>query len=177
MMRIKDARWRRVGLAAAVLLGLSAPAAASAQGLTFAAGTRLYGDEGESALVAAVRSEFSVGNSLLIEVASSLADVPKGVSRATGSVFEAQLQLAFPLGEGLAPYVGGGFGVAYTHRNGASDGLDPVLSLGAGARVMFTQQLGLTFDARLRGIGTGLEGEHSDVTLGLRYVLPPSPAR
>lgn len=175
---MRHVRLRHAAYAAALLLALSAPAAAaSAQGLTFAGGTRLYGEDEESALVASVRSEFPVGSTLLIELASSLADLPDGVSRVTGSVFEAQLQLAFPLGEGLAPYVGAGAGVAYTHRNGASDGLDGVLSLGAGARMMFSRQLGLVLDARLRGIGTGLEGEHSDVTLGLRYVLgyPPVP--
>jgi hypothetical protein len=105
---MRETRFSRAWLAGAVLLALSAPAAAAAQGLTFAAGTRLYGEGEESVLVAAVRSEFPVGSSLLIEVASSLADIPDGVSRATGSVFEAQLQLAFPLGEGLAPYVGAG---------------------------------------------------------------------
>ncbi|HST58693.1 MAG TPA: hypothetical protein VLK84_08400 [Longimicrobium sp.] len=162
--------WRRVALSAAVLLAVVAPAAASAQGLTFAAGTRLYGEGEESALVASVRTEFPVGDALVLEFASSLADIPDGVDRATGSVFELQLQLPFPLGDALAPYVGAGFGVAYTQLNGASEGLEPVLSLGAGARAMFTRQLGLTLDARLRGISTEFDGEHSDVTLGLRYV-------
>ncbi len=160
----------RIVMAAAVLLAAVAPAAASAQGLTFAAGTRLYGEGEESALVAAVRTEFPVGDALVLEFASSLADIPAGVDRATGSVFELQLQLPFALGDALAPYVGAGVGVAYTRLGSAGNRLEPVLSLGAGARAMFTRQLGLTLDARLRGIGTEFDGEHSDVTLGLRYV-------
>jgi hypothetical protein len=173
--RMMAAGWRRAAMTAAVLGGAVlgggvAPATASAQGLTFAAGTRLYGEGEESALVASVRTEYPVGRALVLEFASSLADVPDGVDRATGSVFELQAQLPLPLGDALAPYVGAGFGVAYTRLNGQSDGLDPVLSLGAGVRAMFTRQLGLALDARLRGIGTEFDGEHSDVTLGLRYV-------
>lgn len=159
----------RAGWIAAALL--VAPAAVGAQGLTFAGGARLYGEGEEEVLVAAVRSEFPVGSLLILEFASSLADVPANVPRATGSVFEVQLQVPVPIGPLLAPYFGAGAGVAYTHRNGASDGLDPVFSAGAGARWMLTGQLGLTLDARLRGIGTGLEGDHADVTLGLRYVF------
>lgn len=162
----------RASIVAAALLAVLAPAAARAQ-MTFAAGTRLYGENEESTLVAAIRSEFPVGDGLVLEFASSIADVPAGLSRATGSVFEVQLQLPVRLGDVLAPYFGAGAGVAYTSRNGASDGLNAVLSFGAGARWMFSPQLGLALDARLRGIGTELEGEHSDVTLGLRYVFVP----
>lgn len=164
---------RAVWIAAAALL--LAPVAAGAQGLTFAGGARLYGEGEESVLMASVRSEFPVGSSLILEFASSLADVPADVPRATGSVFELQAQLPVPIGEGLVPYFGGGVGVGYTYRGRESDGLDPVLSVGAGARWMFSTQLGLALDARLRGIGTGFEGDHADVTLGLRYVLAPAP--
>ena len=168
---MKDARSPGAWLVAAMLLAALAPAAVSAQGLTFAGGARLYGEGEESALVAAVRSEFPLGSALVLEFASSLADLPAGVNRATGSVFEVQLQMPVPLGDVLAPYFGAGVGVAYTHLDGASDGLDPVFSLGAGARAMFSRQLGLVLDARLRGISTEWDGEHSDVTLGLRYVF------
>jgi hypothetical protein len=161
----------RLALAiAAALTSVILPMRAAAQGLTFAGGARMYGEGEESVLVAAVRTEFPVGDALVLEFASSLADVPAGIDRATGSVFELQMQLPVSLGEVLIPYFGAGAGVAYTHRGGRSDGLDPVLSLGAGARAMLTRQLGLVLDARLRGIGTGFEGDHADVTLGLRYV-------
>ena len=153
-MKMMDGGWRRAALAAAVLLGLSAPAAAAAQGLTFAGGMRLYGEDEESALVASVRSEFPVGNTLLIELASSLADIPDGVSRATGGV-RAHCSSRFRW-RGLRLLVGGPRGVHA--RNGSSDGLDGVLPL-ASAGDDVQPASGPVARARLRVIGIGSEGE------------------
>lgn len=165
---------RGAWLAAAALAAAAAPQAARAQGLTFAGGIRAYDGYVESALVASVRSEFPIGSAMLLELSSSLADIPAGSERAVGSTFEVQLQFPVEMTNGFAPYFGAGVGVGYTSRFGRNDGLDPVVSIGAGVRTMFSPQLGLALDARLRSISLSREGEHSDVTLGLRYVLGAS---
>jgi hypothetical protein len=164
---------RRASLAAAALVMVSAPMAAEAQGLTLAGGARLYGEGRESAVMAALRSEFPIGSALVLEFASSVADPPEGTARGAASVFEAQLQAPLAMGDVLIPYVGAGAGVAYTYRNGESEGLEGVLSAGAGVRVLLSEQLGVVLDARIRGIGSGFQGEHTDVTLGLRYTFLP----
>ncbi len=71
------------------------------------------------------------------------------------------------------PYFGAGAGVARLHDPaGGDDGVQTVLSLGAGVRVGLSEQLFAVLDARLR---PPLDGEadeaHTDVTLGLRYLL------
>jgi len=161
----------------AVLAALLASALAMdghAQAITLAGGARLYdGDDGESATMAALRTEFPIGTSALIEFASSLSEVPDDSRSGVRSVFEAQLQLPIRLGDVLTPYFGAGAGMG--HVNAGSGDLDEgwqgVLSAGAGVRVAFAEQLGVVIDARVRGIGTGFSGSHTDITVGLRYQL------
>lgn len=163
---------RRAVWAAALLAAGVAPGA-SAQAITLSGGARLYNEEVASTLVASLRTEFPIGDALILEFASSLADPPTGGERSTGSVFEAQIQLPLDIGQKIEPYVGAGAGIGNTYRFARSEGWERVFSLGAGVRAMFSEQLGVVLDARLRGIGTGMEGEHTDVTVGLRYFLVP----
>lgn len=168
-MTAKRARTWLLAAAAAAML----PAGAQAQGITLAAGSRLYDDDGQSRLVAALRSEFPVGRSLILEFASSVsehADAPLS----TASVFEAQLQLPFRLGQVLTPYFGVGGGAAWTRATGSDAEMNEfrgVLSAGVGVRAAITNQLGITLDARVRGAGFEFQGSHTDVTVGLRIPL------
>lgn len=168
-MTAKRARtWLLAAVAAAVL-----PAGAQGQGITLAAGSRLYDEDGHGRLVAALRSEFPVGRSLILEFASSVSD-HADAPLSTASVFEAQLQLPIRLGQVLTPYVGVGGGAAWT-RSGHSDveinQFRGVLSAGVGVRAAITRRLGLTLDARARGAGFRFQGSHTDVTAGLRIPL------
>jgi hypothetical protein len=164
----------RRAVLAALLASAGAVADARAQAFTLAGGARLYdGDDGESATMAALRTEFPIGTSALIEFASSIAEVPDDSRGGVRSVFEAQVQIPIPLGDVLTPYFGAGAGLG--HVNDGSGDLDEgwqgVLSAGAGVRVAFADQLGLVIDARVRGIGSDFSGSHTDLTVGLRYQL------
>ncbi|MBW3571388.1 MAG: hypothetical protein KY467_09795 [Gemmatimonadetes bacterium] len=162
------------GAVAAALVASAASMQANAQAVTLAGGARMYGgDDGESALMVAVRTEFPVGTSALVEFASSVSDVPEPTRSAVRSVFEAQVQLPIPLGEVLTPYFGAGAGIGNVNRVSTSDdgGWKGVLSASAGVRVAVAEQLGVVVDARVRGIGTEFRGSHTDLTVGLRYQL------
>lgn len=168
----------RYTLRRAVLAALLASAAALADGhaqaITLAGGARLYdGDDGESATMAALRTEFPIGTGALIEFASSLSEVPDDTRSGVRSVFEAQLQLPIRLGDVLTPYVGAGAGMGHVNQTsgGEDEGWQGVLSAGAGVRVAFADQLGVVIDARVRGIGADFAGSHTDITVGLRYSL------
>ena len=154
---------------------LALPAGAGAQAFTLAAGARVYDEaDGGSTLTAALRSEFPVGDRLILEFASSIADHPDGVVRSTASVFEAQIQLPVPLGDVLVPYFGAGAGVGWTRTLGGDDNaLEPVVSLSVGTRAAITEELGVVLEARARGIGAEFAGSHLDLTVGLRYRLLP----
>lgn len=145
-----------------------------AQAFTIAGGARLFdGDDGESATMAALRTEYPIGTSALIEFASSISEVPNPFRAGVRSVFEAQVQLPVTLGDVLTPYFGVGAGMGHVnHVEGREDGgWQGVLSAGAGVRVAFAEQLGVVIDARVRGIGTEFTGSHTDITVGLRYQL------
>jgi hypothetical protein len=162
----------------AVLAALLASAAAmgdgNAQAFTLAGGARLYdGDDGESATMAALRTEFPIGPRALIEFASSVSEVPDDRRSGVRSVFEAQVQLPIRLGDVLTPYFGAGGGMGSVNRVSGGDegGWKGVLSASAGVRVAFADQLGMVIDARVRGVGTSFTGSHTDLTVGLRYQL------
>jgi hypothetical protein len=170
MMRFTS---RRATLAA-LLLSAAVVADGRAQAVTIAGGARLYdGDDGESATMAAVRTEFPIGTGALIEFASSLSEVPDDSRSAVRSVFEAQVQIPIRLGDVLTPYFGAGAGMGHVNpgSGGEDEGWQGVLSAGAGVRVAFTEQLGVVVDARVRGIGADFTGSHTDITVGLRYSL------
>jgi hypothetical protein len=161
-----------------VLLALFASTAmaadASAQGITFAGGARLYdGDDGKSATMVAIRTEFPVGTGALIEFASSWSDVAEPARSEVRSVFEAQVQLPIRLGDVLTPYFGAGGGIGNVNRVNTGDdaGWKGVLSVSTGVRIALAGPLGVVLDARYRGIGAELTGGHLDVTAGLRYSL------
>jgi hypothetical protein len=164
----------RRAVLAALLASAAVVADADAQAFTLAGGARLYdGDDGESATMAALRTEFPIGTGALIEFASSIAEVPDDRRSGVRSVFEAQVQIPIRLGDVLTPYVGAGAGIG--HVNAGSGDLDEgwqaVLSGGAGVRVALAEQLGVVIDARVRGLAGGFSGSHTDVTVGLRYQL------
>ncbi|HEY0017228.1 MAG TPA: hypothetical protein VGC13_13040 [Longimicrobium sp.] len=164
----------RRAVLAALLASAAVAADADAQAFTLAGGARLYdGDDGESATMAALRTEFPIGTGALIEFASSIAEVPDESRSGVRSVFEAQVQIPIRLGDVLTPYVGAGAGIG--HVNAGSGDLDEgwqgVLSGGAGVRVALAEQLGVVIDARVRGLAGGFSGSHTDVTVGLRYQL------
>lgn len=144
---------------------------ADAQGITVAAGARTYDEEGGgSAAMFAVRTEFPIGTAAILEFASSTAERPGGATRATSSVFEAQIQLPIRLGEVLTPYFGAGFGMGSTY-DGADRGWQGMPSASVGVRAALSPQLGLVLDARARGIGLDFEASHLDLTAGLRIRL------
>lgn len=161
-------------LLAAFLASTAMAADASAQGITFAGGARLFGgDDGESATMVAVRTEFPVGTRALVEFASSWSDVSEPARSEVRSVFEAQVQLPIRLGEVLTPYFGAGGGIGNVNRVSTADdsGWKGVLSVSTGVRIALAGPLGVVLDARYRGIGAGFTGSHLDVTAGLRYSL------
>ena len=65
-------RRRAVPFLLALCAAASLPAAADAQGITLAAGARTY-DEGGSATMVAIRTEFPICTAALLEFASSTA--------------------------------------------------------------------------------------------------------
>lgn len=159
--------WRRAALAA--LLAVAAAAVdADAQAVTLAGGARMY-DEGSQVMVA-LRTEFPLPGPLLLEFAGSVADAREDAPRSAASLLEAQLQLEVPLGLAITPYVGAGIGAAKTYTFGAEDdGGETLYSLGVGARVALSDQLGVVVDARMRDIGKAEGDDHADVSVGLRY--------
>lgn len=158
---------RRAAVAALLALPFAA-ADADAQAVTLAGGARMY-DEG-STVMAALRTEFPLPGPLLLEFAGSVADPLDDAPRSAASLLEAQLQVEVPLGSVITPYVGGGIGAAKTYTLGVEDDEGEVLySLGVGARVALSDQLGLVVDARLRDFSWELEDDHTDVSVGLRY--------
>ncbi|MBD0319548.1 MAG: hypothetical protein ICV87_04395 [Gemmatimonadetes bacterium] len=157
-------------LAAALLAagGGHAQAVAGAA-LSLSAGARAY-DLGSTPVVA-LRAEYPVTPTFLIEAAGSVADPVTGVSRAVTSLIEIQAQGQAPGGR-VVPYLGVGAGL------GRFDAFDippaertttALLSFGGGARIGIQRQLGLVADARFRRALTERSAGHVDVTVGLRY--------
>ena len=166
-------RSRRAVLAA-LLASAAGVADAHAQAYTLAGGARMFdGDDGESAVMGALRTEFPIGTSALIEFASSIAEVPDDNRSGVRSVFEAQVQIPIRLGDVLTPYFGAGAGFGHVNQGSGDldEGWQAVLSGGAGVRVAFAEQLGVVIDARVRGLAGDFSGSHTDLTVGLRYSL------
>jgi hypothetical protein len=155
-------------LASALLVAGEGHAQAGAA-LSLGAGARSY-SEG-STLAVALRAEYPVTPTFLIEAAGSVADPVTGVSRSMTSVFEVQAQGQIPGGR-VVPYLG--LGAALAKSNEFADGSsrrsrNTLVSAGAGARIGIRRQLGLVADARFRtALGEGSDA-HVDVTVGLRY--------
>lgn len=159
--------WRRGGIAALLAAGMGA-GDAGAQAVSLHGGARMY-DEGSMAMVA-IRTEFPLPGPLLLELAGSVADPLDDAPRSAASLLEAQLQVEVALGSVVTPYVGGGIGAAKTYTLGEEDdGGETLYSLGVGARVALSDQLGLVVDARMRDIGKADDDDHTDVSVGLRY--------
>jgi hypothetical protein len=170
MMRFTSRR----AVLAALLASASAVADGHAQAYTIAGGARMFdGDDGESATMGALRTEFPIGTGALIEFASSIAEVPDENSSGVRSVFEAQVQVPVRLGDVLTPYFGAGAGFGHVNEVSGQDdgGWQGVLSASAGVRVAVAGQLGMVIDARVRGVGIEFAGSHTDLTVGLRYSL------
>jgi opacity protein-like surface antigen len=140
----------------------------SASAVSLSGGARMY-DQGGN-LAVSLRTEFPVGDLLAVEFSGSVADPVEGAARSTASVLEAQLQLPVRLGEVLTPYAGAGIGFAKTYTGQNADSrAQTVLSASVGVRAGFSRELGLVADARFRGIGGAWEGDHVDLTVGMRY--------
>jgi Outer membrane protein beta-barrel domain len=162
---------RRAVMAAFLALPFAA-VDADAQAVTLAGGARMY-DAGSMPMVA-LRTEFPLPGPLLLEFAGSVADPHDDAPRSAASLLEAQLQVEVPLGSVITPYLGGGIGAAKTYTLGEEDDEGETLySLGVGARVAFSEQLGLVIDARMRDIGRADDDDHTDVSVGLRYQFLP----
>jgi hypothetical protein len=146
---------------------------ADAQAVSLHGGARMY-DEGSMPMVA-LRTEFPLPGPLLLEFAGSVADPHDDAPRSAASLLEAQLQVEVPLGMVITPYLGAGIGAAKTYTLGVEDdGGEILYSLGVGARVAFSEQLGLVVDARLRDFTTAEGDDHADVSVGVRYQLRPT---
>jgi hypothetical protein len=164
--------WRGAGVMALLALPFAATDA-DAQAVTLAGGARMY-DEGSMPMVA-IRTEFPITGPLLLEFAGSVADPLDDAPRSAASLLEAQLQVQVPLGAVLTPYVGVGVGAAKTYTFGEEDdGGETMYSLGVGARIALSEQLGLVVDARMRDIGKADDDDHTDVSVGLRYQFRPT---
>jgi hypothetical protein len=169
MMTMRMIRRNAVHLLLA-LTAAAVPARVDAQ-ITVAGGARTYdGDDGGSAAMIAVRTEFPIGTAVILEFATSIAERPGGVSESTAGVFEAQIQLPIRLGEVLTPYVGAGGGMGSTY-DGSNEGWQAMLAASVGVRAAITPGLGVVLDARARGIGTSFRASHLDLTAGLRVRL------
>jgi hypothetical protein len=163
---------RRAGMAALLALPFAAMDA-DAQAVSLHGGARMY-DEGSMPMVA-LRTEFPLPGPLLLEFAGSVADPVDDAPRSAASLLEAQLQVEVPLGSVITPYLGAGLGAAKTYTLGVEDDRGEVLySLGVGARVAFSEQLGLVADARLRDFSNEVDDDHTDVSVGLRYQFRPT---
>lgn len=163
---------RRAWMAALLALPLVA-ADADAQAVALHGGARMY-DEGAMPMVA-IRTEFPLPGPLLLEFSGSVADPVDDAPRSAASLLEAQLQVEVPLGHTITPYLGAGVGAATTYTLGVEDDEGAVLySLGVGARIAFSEQLGLVVDARMRDFGTDADDDHADVSVGLRYQFRPT---
>lgn len=163
---------RRAGLAALLALPL-AMVDARAQAVSLHGGARMY-DEGSMPMVA-IRTEFPLPGPLLLEFAGSVADPHDDAPRSAASLLEAQLQVEVPLGHAITPYLGAGVGAAKTYSLGVEDDEGAMLySVGVGARIAFSEQLGLVVDARLRDFSKAEADDHADVSVGLRYQFRPT---
>lgn len=164
----------RCSVLAALLASAAAVADGHAQAFTLAGGARLFdGDDGESATMAALRTEFPIGTTALIEFASSIAGIPDANRAGVRSVFETQVQYLVPLGDVLTPYFGAGAGIGHVNEVTGEEetGWQGVFSASVGMRVAFAEQLAVVIDARMRGIGAEFTDSHTDITVGLRYQL------
>jgi hypothetical protein len=148
------------------------PAAAqevAGRALSLSAGSRLYEGGAALGLVAAVRAEYPVARTFLLEAAGSVADPVEGIFGSTTAAFEVQAQAQLP-GRRLAPYAGLGAGAGHVQRNLDDEGsVGAFLSGGGGVRVGFGRELGLVVDGRIRVPFADGADIHGDVTLGLRY--------
>jgi hypothetical protein len=163
---------RRAGMAALLALPFAA-VDADAQAVSLHGGARMY-DEGAMPMVA-IRSEFPLAGALLLELSGSVADPVDDAPRSAASLLEGQLQVQVPIGSVITPYLGAGVGAAKTYTLGVEDdGGEVVYSLGVGARVAFSEQLGLVVDARLRDFSRADGDDHADVSVGLRYQFRPT---
>lgn len=157
------------GFAVLLAIGLGG-ADADAQAVSLHGGARMY--DGGGQVMVALRTEFPLHEAFLVEFAGSVADPREGV-RSTSSVFEGQLQFFVPIGDVLTPYVGTGLGAARMHdTEGTDDGVETVMSLGAGFRVGLSEQLAVVLDARIRSsFNFEVDDTHTDATVGIRYLL------
>jgi opacity protein-like surface antigen len=163
---------RRAGMAALLALPLVVMDA-DAQAVSLHGGARMY-DEGSMPMVA-IRTEFPLPGPLLLEFSGSVADPHDDAPRSAASLLEGQLQVEVPLGHVITPYLGAGVGAAKTYTLGVEDDEGAVLySLGVGARIAFSEQLGLVVDARMRDFGKDADDDHADVSVGLRYQFRPT---
>ncbi len=163
----------RCGMMAVLLAVPIVTVDADAQAVSLHGGARMY-DEGSMPMVA-IRTEFPLPGPLLLEFSGSVADPVDDAPRSAASLLEAQLQVEVPLGHVITPYVGAGVGAAKTYTLGVEDDEGAVLYvLGVGARIAFSEQLGLVVDARLRDFSNDAEDDHADVSVGLRYQFRPT---
>lgn len=168
MMRLRSCGAMAAVLVASALAGTDA----EAQAVSLQGGARIY-EDGAMAMVA-LRTEFPLPGPVLLELSGSVADPRDDAERSAAGVLEGQLQAEVPLGLTITPYFGAGAGVGRTYTFGdADDGVELMYSLGAGARVAFSEQLGLIVDARMRGIRDA-DDIHTDVSVGVRYQFRPT---
>lgn len=80
---------------------------------------------------------------------------------------EVQAQVQLPLGR-VAPYLGGGVGVALDFRDEIHGGTqaDVTVSAAAGLRAWITERLGARAELRVRGIGRSFAGSAAEWTIG-----------
>jgi hypothetical protein len=161
----------RRGCIAALLAVVWGAADAGAQAVSLHGGARMY-EEGSEVMVA-LRTEFPLHEAFLVELAGSVANPREGQPHPASSVIEAQLQLFVPLGDVVTPYLGAGAAAARMHdAAGEDDGVRAMASVGAGFRFEVAERLAVVLDARLRtSLQAEAEDTHSDVTVGLRYLL------
>jgi hypothetical protein len=165
----------RVAAMAAVALGASA-AGARAQalggtGVTVAAGLMNYDLSGTgNTLAIALRVDRPI--TPVFRVEGSVTGARPGQQFGGDPLLlipEVQLQAELPL-HGLAPYLGLGFGLAYSASgDDVPSRTEMALSGGAGVRAEVSSRLSGVLDGRVHALGSNFAGTTGELTLGLRW--------
>jgi hypothetical protein len=125
------------------------------------------------ARILAVRAERPLATFALLEGGVAFARPAQQFGDTTTYVItEAQLQGQWPLGR-VAPYLGGGIGLAMDFRQEIHGGMqtDVTLSAAGGLRAWITERLGARAELRLRGVGWRFTGSAAEWTLGAAWRL------
>jgi hypothetical protein len=118
----------------------------------------------------AVRATRELSSNLAVEFGGVLAAPRQQFGRSALFMPETQLRYRWNAGR-VAPYVGGGVGLARMTSSSRSD-WDPTLSVAAGTGVRMTDRLSAVGEFRLRGHEWRFTGTTTELAFGLAWHLP-----